>query len=664
MAILKMKKLRLAVVRKEKPKLLRELIKLGCVQFVVLDDKLSGSELENLLSREGSSLLSFKSKLASLQNAVAILDKYVPVKSPLLSSPPEFEIDSLLDEGGLNGYVMLASKLEESEERVRHINTEESRRRALIDSAEPWMPLELPLSFEGTERSACLIGTLPARGGIEKTVEALAELTPEAELFEISRDSKLIYVLAVCMKEEFSAVQDCLREHGFAAVSNGITGSARDCTSESKAVLAELELEKKGCIEYIKSEAIRRDEYKLAADKMSAKISMAEAEEKCFGSESFVLMAGWVPAEKEKKLDEIFSRFNCAWDTEDPEEEEYPAVPVKLKSNAFTDSMNMVTNMYSLPLYGTVDPNPIMAPFFILIYGLMMADMGYGLIMVLAAIVAMKRIKPREGALTFCRLLLYCGISTIAMGALTGGFFGDIPKQLYDIICAQKGIEPVWQGLPSLFSPTEDSTLVLAVSMLIGFLHMNAGMAVSFALKWRAGDKAAAIWEEGSLWALFLTGGLYALSSMGILPLPSTLCLALLVAALLMLLFGAGRDAKGIGKFTAALGCVYNTATGWFGDILSYSRIMALMLAGGVVGQVFNTVALMPAKNGLNVLSGIAFVIIFLLGHAMNFALNLLGCYVHNLRLQCLEFFGKFYTDGGRPFAPLKFNGRYVREKI
>ena len=115
---------------------------------------------------------------------------------------------------------------------------------------------------------------------------------------------------------------------------------------------------------------------------------------------------------------------------------------------------------------------------------------------------------------------------------------------------------------------------------------------------------------------------------------------------------------------TAAFGCIYSTATGWFGDILSYSRIMALMLAGGVVGQVFNTVAIMPAKSmGLNAGTIIAFVIIFLLGHAMNFGLNLLGCYVHDLRLQCLEFFGKFYQDGGKPFQPMRLNGKFVRAK-
>lgn len=115
---------------------------------------------------------------------------------------------------------------------------------------------------------------------------------------------------------------------------------------------------------------------------------------------------------------------------------------------------------------------------------------------------------------------------------------------------------------------------------------------------------------------------------------------------------------------TAAFGCIYNTATGWFGDILSYSRIMALMLAGGVVGKVFNTVAVMPAQaNGVNAATVIVFLVIFLLGHAMNFGLNLLGCYVHDLRLQCLEFFGKFYTDGGRAFDPLTISSEYVRAK-
>lgn len=134
-----------------------------------------------------------------------------------------------------------------------------------------------------------------------------------------------------------------------------------------------------------------------------------------------------------------------------------------------------------------------------------------------------------------------------------------------------------------------------------------------------------------------------------------------LIAGAVLLLVGSARGAKGFGIIGAAFGCIYNTVTGWFGDILSYSRIMALMLAGGVVAQVFNTIAAMPAtSSGVNAVTIIVFILIFLIGHGLNFALNLLGCFVHDLRLQCLEFFGKFYEDGGRPFAPLGVKPKYV----
>ena len=189
---------------------------------------------------------------------------------------------------------------------------------------------------------------------------------------------------------------------------------------------------------------------------------------------------------------------------------------------------------------------------------------------------------------------------------------------------------------------------------------------MSFVQKTKHGDLADAIWEEGSLWVILLGAVIWALGLEAVtgLAVLSTIGTAVLIVGAAMLLFGAGRNAKGFGKVTAALGCIYNTATGWFGDVLSYSRIMALMLAGGVVGKVFNTVAIMPAQSsGVNVVTMIAFVVIFLLGHTMNFALNLLGCFVHDLRLQCLEFFGKFYTDGGKPFRPLKFKGDYVEVK-
>jgi V/A-type H+-transporting ATPase subunit I len=126
-----------------------------------------------------------------------------------------------------------------------------------------------------------------------------------------------------------------------------------------------------------------------------------------------------------------------------------------------------------------------------------------------------------------------------------------------------------------------------------------------------------------------------------------------LIAGILMLLLGGTRNARGFGKVTATVGIVYNGVTGYFSDILSYARVMALMLSGAVIAQVFNTLGTVTGNV-------ITFVIISLIGNALNFALNLLGCYVHDLRLQCLEFFGRFYVEGGRPFKPLSVNTKYV----
>ena len=334
---------------------------------------------------------------------------------------------------------------------------------------------------------------------------------------------------------------------------------------------------------------------------------------------------------------------------------------MKLKNNQITNALNMVTNMYSLPAYGSVDPNPLMAPFFILFYGLMMADMGYGILMIVAALVAMKAIKPREGSLSFCQLLLYCGISTFIMGALTGGLFGDLPYQLVHMFNPAS----TWKGLPYLFNPLAEGGAepVLYGAMVLGVIQLNTGMVVSFIQKKRKGNLVGAIFEEGSLWVILVGGILLVLDMLHIVALPMlhNLALAILIVGGLMLLFGAGRGAKGFGKVTAAIGVLYNTLTGWFGDVLSYSRIMALMLAGSVVGQVFNSIAAIPSAKGVTVFSLIVFIVIFLVGHALNFALNLLGCFVHDLRLQCLEYFGKFYEDGGRPFQPLRIRSRYLQ---
>lgn len=649
-----MKRLHVLLVRSRKEELLRELQKLGCVEL---------TEPEVELRRESSEANALRAKQATLEHAVELLGRYAPAKGKLLSAKPELEGEQLQSDSGVDEALRLAEAIVAADERVRRIGAEENRLHALIEALQPWKGLDLPLAMEGTERAAVLSGSVSSRIALSEVEKALEEAADEAELFSVSEDKNARYVLLVCAREQLAAVQEALRGFGFTASAfGGLQGTAAQEIEKAESSLAELAEEKSTWSLDIAGHGGEREALKLASDRVGVKIAAAEAEERLCGTESTLALEGWMPAEREEELTALLEKYECAWELSDPEKDEYESVPVQLKNNSFTNALNMVTNMYSLPAYGSVDANPLMAPFFILFYGLMMADMGYGVLMVVAALVAMKRIKPRAGTLAFCQLLLYAGISTFIMGALTGGLFGDAPYRIVHMFNPSS----TWEGLPYLFNPLAKGGAepVLYGAMVLGVIHLNVGMIVSAVEKVRKGDPLDAVFEEGPLWVILVGGVLYALSALHIAPIPGTIGIVVLIVGVVALLFGAGRHAKGFGKVTAAVGCIYNTATGWFGDVLSYSRIMALMLAGSVVGQVFNTIAAMPAESsGVNLFTILVFLLIFLVGHAMNFALNLLGCFVHDLRLQCLEFFGKFYQDGGRPFQPLKIKTKYVQAK-
>lgn len=644
MAIEKMKKLRLMAVRGQKEELLRELLLLGCVEVSEPESDALEPEVRDCLSKEGSELLRYRGEHSRLVQAVELLGKYAPAKKPLLSAKPETDSDAILDDSTLPQMLETADEIIGRDERIRRITAEESRMRGQIESLSPWLELDYPLACPGTEKCSVVLGGIPAAIDIGSAEAALNDAVEEAELVRVDSDKDQHYLALIALKEELPAALDSLREFGFAIASfSGMDGTAKECTERLNGELKRLAGEKEAAAREIWDQRVHREELELSADRLNAKIACAEAEDRMYGMDSTIVLQGWALAKKVPELEKCLEKYDCAWELSDPEPEEYPDVPVKLTNNKITNGLNMVTNMYSLPAYDGVDPNPLMAPFFILFYGLMMADMGYGLLMIIAAVVAMKKIKPRAGTLSFCQLLLWGGISTFVMGFLTGGFFGDALAQIGKILGKPDG----WGELWCLFNPMNDSMMVLIGAMVLGLIHLNTGMVISVVEKVKKGDAESAIWEEGSLWVI-LIGIIFMVLDIGsIAGVP-----LVLVLGCLMLFYGGSREAKGFGKVTSVFSTLYNTLTGWFGDILSYSRIMALMLAGSVIATVFNTIG--GIANNL-----VLFIIVFIIGHALNFALNLLGCYVHDLRLQCLEYFGKFYKDGGKAFDPLAINTKY-----
>ncbi len=651
MAIVRMKRVRLLVLRSRRDELMRELSRFGNMEITEPEALLNDPDTAALLRPETGGSVTIRTEQATVTRALELLDSYAPEKNSMFTPRPEVAEAAVLDEPALQSDLLLAERIVGLDERVRRCDAELAAKRSLSDSLKPWEPLDYPLDAPGTKTVAALFGTLRAEGEPDALERAASEVSDAVQLYRVSSDADQHRFLVLCMKNERDDVLAALREAGFEPVSfPGVSGTARDNIAALRREIAALEEKKKSLEKEIAACAASRGELKLGADRIEVLLARAEAVEKLSGTESVVAIEGWCPAEMQGELESLLERFECAWELRDPSEDEYPEVPVRLKNNVFSRALNMVTNMYSLPAYDGTDPNPLMAPFFIFFYGMMMADMGYGLLMIAGAVLVLKKTRPRPSMRDFADLLLYCGISTFLFGALTGGFFGDFLPRIAAIIDPNTS----FTALPSLFTPLEDTMSILVGALCLGVIQTVTGMTVSVVNKCRAGDWLDALFDEVTWWVILAGLGLMALGVGNVNGLPTVLLLgcAMLVVGQFVL------KKSFLGGVTGIFVAVYNGATGFFSDILSYSRLMALMLSGSIIATVFNTLAAIPGSTVPVKL--VCFVIISLIGNTLNFALNILGCYVHDLRLQCLEFFGRFYKDGGRPFEPLDLSTKYV----
>ena len=641
MAIVKMKRLRLFGLRSNREELLRQLQHLGCVEVGEPAADLSDPQWAGLTRPDGQGLSQAREQSAAVGSALDTLKKYVPAKDGMFRKRPELTEAEFFDEAAYAAGLDTARRINDAERRINTLRADRGKMEAQRASLIPWSALDVPLEMTGDGTISVIFGTIPARADYAAMEGAVLSAADMASLTDAGADRELRYFLLVCHASVESACTEAMRPYGFSRANlKDWTGTAEDNIRDLNGKMAALDAE----IESVKAEIAacgdRREALLRCADRAAQEIAREEAKGRLLDTEDAFFLEGWVPAEDESRLSAALSRYACAWETRDPEAEEYPTVPVKLKNNWLTRSLNMVTEMYSLPAYDGVDPNPLMAPFFILFYGIMMADMGYGLLMMLASVIVLKKARPKGGMHNFFMLLGLCGVSTFVMGALTAGFFGDFPAQLVKLINPESTFEWFW---PPLFTPLSNTLQILVGAMILGAVQIITGMVVSFVEKLKNGEVMDAVWEELTWWIVFAGAALAILGVTNI----------VLIVGGVMVVVGSGWNAKGFGKVTAIFGSLYNHVTGYFGDILSYSRLMALMLAGSVIAQVFNTLGAIPGNV-------IIFFIVSMAGNALNFALNLLGCYVHDLRLQCLEYFGKFYKDGGKPFRPLDINTKYV----
>ncbi len=633
-----MKKLHVVAMADQKETLLKGLLRLGCVELTWPEEALADPQWAALFRREESALAQRKAELTDVSAALEAIGTYAGMKDGLFIQRHPITEEDFLAAGTTERGEAVCKAVWTQLEALNRARSEESRLTARIAALRPWEELDLPLERTGTAHTIFRMGVCPAQTDVGAVRARLDAEGLASELYEISADKMQKYLLVIMHRDDEEKTQELLRPCGFSAVTfPGLQGTPaeniRQLEREAEAArsaMAEAEAA-------IAANGKNRDALRIYADRLRAEAAKEESAQRLLTDETVLFFQGWVPEEREEAVAAFLAEHGCAWETMDPTEEEIPDVPVQLKNNWLTKPLSMVTEMYSLPAYNNVDPNPLMAPFFILFYGIMMADMGYGLLMLLAGLFVTKKYRPKGTMEYFFGLMTLCGASTFIMGAITGGFFGDFLTQAVKITTGRDF------ALPALFTPLDDTLMILIGSMALGLVQIVTGMAISFIRKVKAGQVMDAVWEEVTWWIVFAGLGFMALGMTNL----------VLYVGLAMVILGPVLTNKGLGKITGVFGSLYNHITGYFGDILSYSRLMALMLAGSVIAQVFNTLGAIPGNI-------VIFVIISMAGNALNFALNLLGCYVHDLRLQCLEYFGKFYEDGGRPFRPLAAETKYV----
>lgn len=632
-----MKHLRLLGMESEREALLKAMQDMECVEISSID----GSEealKSGFAKPDDKALMSAQEASRAYRTALASLDRFAPEKKGMFRKRQGVSRAAFFSAESEENARTAAETINKDARRLGEIESERTKNEALRATLAPWLTVDAPLG--GADGAlAVFFGTV----GLNVTDDALKALADSLDGLltwqQASSDRSLRYLLVMCHGSVKERALSALRDLGFSTVSfRGMTGTAKENDKALAENLAALEKERQEIEQRIAGLGGKREALLEASDRAAIALRREEAKSRLVGTDKVFLLEGWLPADRCAEIEKTLKPFTCAIETREPTEDEYPQVPVQLKNNKLTRPLNMVTEMYSLPAYGTLDPNPLMAPFFILFYGIMMADMGYGLLMMIASVIISKKYRPKGMSGELFSLLGLCGISTFIMGALTGGFFGDFLTQLVAIVSPGTVF-----ALPKLFDPLDDLTMILIGSMALGMVQIVTGMAISLIEKCKRKKFLDAFFEEITWWIVFIGIALLALGKGA----------AVLYVGCALVLLGPIVQGKGWGKLTGVFGSLYNHVTGYFGDILSYTRLMALMLAGSVIAQVFNMLAAMPGNV-------IAFIIISMLGNAMNFGLNLLGCYVHDLRLQCLEFFNKFYVDGGKPFRPMTLDTEYV----
>ncbi len=659
MSKLKMLKFEAVALQNDGKALIEELQKLGVCQLEKnQDDRL-------FLSSTSETVATYEKSCDVINRSFSILTEYaIKTELGMLSGRRKIdksEYDKKIQD--INSILKIAYDIVECKRVSVESNAEILRLKTVIDSLRIWEKLDITLSGNNTKTCKVFVGTFPKQYSEETLMNELSVLVPEAVEYELEivYSSKQISAVVVichncCEKEVYSA----LRTIGFTSPSETPSGTVAQRIVELEEKIKELKAVADECIGKIKAAAKSVPDLQLAYDYLSV---MAE-EYKNLANVGFsgvtVVLTGYLPEKCRSDFENLVEKHGGACILTEPSEDE--DVPVALKNNGFCEPVEGITEMYALPGKKDVDPTSIMAFFYYLLFGMMLSDAGYGLVMTIGTAVILKKTGVEGSMRRMMKMFFYCGISTTIWGALFGSWFGDIVQ----VICTNFLGYEKGPNLALWFEPINDPIKLLLFSFIIGICHLFLGLCVLCYMKWKDGDKVGALFDTipimlAVLGAAPLAAGNFLLEKGTIPDKVMNVAAYVAIAGVVLIVLTGSRSSKNILlRLGGGLYGLYNVASGYLSDILSYSRLLALGLATGCIASVINMMGAMPENL---VVKGIVLTVVFIIGHILNMAINVLGAYVHTNRLQFVELFGKFYEGGGKAFEPLKLKTKYIRFK-
>lgn len=655
MSIVRMQKLSVIGLNSARDDLVKELMRLGVVEITSQAGKLHDEQWSGLVGadqgRTGEAKL--ESRITQAAQALASLERYDTGKKPL------FHLKRTMDR---KEFMKISDAVGEIQDQIDRINgfsdgitefkKEENKVQVARLALTQWKDYSLPLEVKETRWCWVARGAVPAAANVDRMKEALAEVTECFELNQVASDAEQQYLSVVYMKDESAQAEEVLRQFGFSrSQDQGFSGTAAEAVASLDGQLADIAEKVQQLEKRIQELQQWRQQIETLYDSLVIRRDQSAVRAKLLVTDSTFYLEGWMPSAAAEKIEEIAGRWDCWCEIADPAPDEEP--PVLMHNGRFSGPFEAITKLYALPAYRGIDPTPYFSFFYAVFFGMMLSDAAYGLIVTVATYVFMKK-NPVGGMLgQLMKMFFYCGISTIFWGVMFGGYFGDIitvvAKTFFN---ADIVIPAVW------FNPLDEPMTMLTFSFVLGGLHLFLGMGVSAYMSIRDGKPLDALFDVG-FWYLLLIGlvlwlGGAMMNMVG--PSAQQIGMWMTIAGAAGILLTAGRDKKGFGRITGGLGSLYGI-TSYLADVLSYSRLLALGLATGVIASVINTLG---SLGGGGITGALLMTVVFIVGHAYNLSINALGSFVHSSRLQYVEFFGKFYESGGEAFEPFYENTQYV----